>query len=1193
MKAAAGFGSEDGIKVWLNNKKILKRDVPGSLKDNRDSVELNLLKGKNYLLMKIYNRKGGCDFYFSLKNDPLAALWSKIEKEFPLECGWIKRDIPLNKHFTLFKNKNAILRPIKRLKKRLNIQEKEFKSKSDDNFSLYIKLCRIQENLKTFINIPKKAFSLAVNDLMKTFPNTFLHGKKYLKKIDEIEKRRDSLIKGGKGSEESINKIIAFKKKVLLSNPLINFDKLLFIKRKLDSPNLGLPQNWQGNCSLPRRGYDDRLMSLSLKKNKDDLKTIFKWKDQGFIGDLDLHWDAEKMLFSSIGKHKRWQIFQIKPDGTGLRQVTLGKSPDVDNYDACYLPDGRIIFGSTRCFQGIPCVGGRDAVANLFIMNKKGRAVRQLCFDQDHNWNPVVLNNGRVLYLRWEYSDTPHYFSRFLFHMNPDGTGQMEYYGSNSFWPNSLFFARPIPNHSSRFVGIVSGHHGAARMGELVLFDTAKGRKDADGTLYRIPEYNKKVEPIIRDKLVSKSWPKFLHPYPLSSKYFLVSCKPEPDSLWGIYLVDIFNNMLLLKEIPGYALLEPTPLVKRKMPPAIPDKVDLKKKDAVVYMSDIYKGEGLKGIPRGTVKKLRIYEFHYAYNKMGGHISVGIEGPWDVRRIMGTVQVYKDGSASFKVPANTPIAVQPLDKEGKAVQLMRSWFTAMPGETISCVGCHAKQNSSSPVRSTMASKKEPLKITPWYGPTRGFSFKREVQPVLDRSCVGCHDGTKAGPDLSRKMIKKMKKGKRNFTPSYVALHPYVRRPGPESDYNILKPMEFYADTSELVQMLKKGHHEVKLDKESWDRIITWIDLNLPDHGTWSEHKPIPQDFHQRRLEMRKQYANRPEDPEVIINEYNSSVDFVSPLPKKKNKKRIPVLKGWPFTEKQAKARQMNTKFSGRRLSVKMKIKLNNKNNINMVLVPSGKYVTGNGSIGVIKEPFYMSQYEITREEFSIFDPSHNNGYLNQRHKDHTTPGYPVNDPDFPVIRVSWEEAMAFCKWLSKKQGAQITLPLETQWEWACRAGTKSPFYYGDFDDDFSVYANLADESISLLAVKGVNPKPIKNPDAFQDFLPKEERFNDNEKIMTGVGKYKANAWGLFDLHGNVCEWTRSDYQSPFRDGLRRLSSGNGKKVIRGGSWRDRPKLADSSFRFGYKTFQKVYNVGFRVIMKPAHRKVDSSHSFKN
>ena len=146
-------------------------------------------------------------------------------------------------------------------------------------------------------------------------------------------------------------------------------------------------------------------------------------------------------------------------------------------------------------------MGGSDKVANLFIMDPDGTLVRQLTFDQDHDWCPTVLNNGRILYTRWEYSDTPHYFTRLLFTMNPDGTNQAAYYGSNSYWPNSTFYARPIPGHPTKVVGVISGHHGVPRMGELVVFDPALGRFEEQGVVQRIPGFGQKVEPIIRDRL--------------------------------------------------------------------------------------------------------------------------------------------------------------------------------------------------------------------------------------------------------------------------------------------------------------------------------------------------------------------------------------------------------------------------------------------------------------------------------------------------------------------------------------------------------------------------------------------------------------------------------------------------------------------------------------------------------------------
>jgi hypothetical protein len=439
-------------------------------------------------------------------------------------------------------------------------------------------------------------------------------------------------------------------------------------------------------------------------------------------------------------------------------------------------------------------------------------------------------------------------------------------------------------------VGIATGHH-VGRVGELVIFDPALGRMSTDGVVQRIPGYGKKVEPLIEDKLTLNSWPKYLHPWPLSDKYFIVSCKPRPYDLWGIYLVDVFDNVLLLKEVEDYALLEPIPLQKIKRPPVIAERIDLKRKDALVYLEDIYEGPGLKGVPRGTVKKLRLFTYHFAYHKIAGiNHRVGADGPWEPKRILGTVPVEKDGSAMFRVPANTPISIQPIDAKGKALQLMRSWMTAMPGEIVSCVGCHEKQNAGPPNFRTIASRRRPSEIEPWYGPARGFSFSREVQPVLDKYCISCHDGGKSEDgreiadlraDQGKLFAYKNGKPKANiiygvpreelvkkyggvFEPSYITLRSFVRVGGLESDLRLLAPGEFGAETTELVQMLMKGHHGVRLDAEAWERIATWIDLNAPCHGTWREVVGIEKTRkdHKRRLDLRKLYGAGVEDPEA-------------------------------------------------------------------------------------------------------------------------------------------------------------------------------------------------------------------------------------------------------------------------------------------------------------------------------------------
>lgn len=987
---------------------------------------------------------------------------------------------------------------------------------------------------------------------------------------------------------------------IVRSNPLLDFERLLVVRRSVASPRLGLPQNWQSNCVLPASGFDDQIAVLSPLSPAAPLTTLYRPSQPVFVGDVDLHFDAERLLFSSLGTHGRWQIFEIGTDGSGLRQVTPGEHADVNNYDACYLPDERIVFSSTASMAAVPCVNGSTRVANLYRMDADGRNIRQLCFDQEHNWCPTMLPNGRVLYLRWEYTDTPHSHDRVLFQMNPDGTGQMEYYGSNSYWPNSLFYARPIPGQPTQFVGIVGGHHGVPRMGELVLFDVARGRREADGAIQRIPGHGQPVEAIIADNLVDASWPKFLHPFPLNERYFLVAAQQTPQSLWGIYLVDVFDGMTLLREEPGYALLEPVPLRPTPRPPVIPDRVDLSSREGIVYLSDIYAGDGLAGVPRGAVKQLRVLSYHYLYPGMGGPQGViGMEGPWDIKRILGTVPVEADGSAVFRVPANTPISLQPLDEEGKALQLMRSWLTAMPGEVLSCVGCHESQSSGPPSKRTLASTRRPSEIAPWHGPPRGFNFAREVQPVLDRYCVGCHDGQVRPDGTAPADLRGLEKiagytskfhfgahDAGHFSTSYAELHRYVRRPGLESDYHLLTPLEYHADTTRLVQLLRKGHFGVQLDAEAWDRLITWIDLNAPYHGTWIEiaGEARVRPLAQRRRELLRQYAGLDVDFEAIYPPAGGPVTPVIPAPPPFAPAVAVRAAGWPFDAAEAQRRQTALGWTPQTVEV------GNEVSLELVAIPPGEFVMGDDAgydderprtVVRIERPFWIGRCEVTNEQFAQFDPSHDSRVESKHAMQFGVRGFYVNGPKQPVVRVSWEQATAFCQWLSAQTGRRFALPTEAQWEYACRAGAETPFSFGDRTADFSPHANMADLMLREVVCDPYNKAraPFANPGPYDDWIPKDERYSDGGFVSEDVGRWLPNAWGLCEMHGNVSEWTRSAYRPyPYdeHDGRNDAEPAE-PRVARGGSWRDCPADCRAACRFPYRSYQPVYNVGFRIV----------------
>jgi formylglycine-generating enzyme required for sulfatase activity len=1007
------------------------------------------------------------------------------------------------------------------------------------------------------------ALRMAVKDIGSCFPGRYPRGPEWLQKLDYLEANAQDV--SGTNLASLTAELAKLRRESLLANPLLDFDRMLVVKRKAD--RLALPQNWESNSTLPRGGLDNEITVLSGLRGKVELRPFYRPEGGKFVGDLAMHYDAKRFMFSSLGTNNRWAVFEMNVAGGTPSQLPLIPDGDVDNYTSCYLPDDSIIFSSTAPFIGVPCVRGSSHVANFYRYWPVTGKIRRLTFDQEHNWCPTVMADGRVLYLRWEYSDLPHYVARILFTMNPDGTNQREFYGSGSYWPNAFFYAKQMPGHPTQVAGIVGGHHGVPRMGELVIMDPSRGRFEADGVVQRIPGYGKKVEPVILDNLVDDSWPKFLHPVPLSDNYIITACKPTPASAWGIYLVDVFDNMVLVKEEPGYALLEPTPLQTTQRPPMIPDAVREGEKTARMQIADIYQGPGLQGVPRGTIKRLRLFTYNYSYQNIGGQVDrVGIDGPWDIKRIIGTVPVEADGSVSFEVPANLPISLQPLDGQGRAVALMRSWTTAMPGEIQSCVGCHEKQNSASVINgSGLAMRKPPAMIEPFYGPMRGFHFDREVQPVLDRHCIVCHDGQARSdgriiPDFRRGPLVFAGEKEVKFPPAYVALKSYVRTPTAENDMHLLLPYEFHASTTELVQRLEAGHHGVRLDAESWDRLNTWIDLNTPAWGTWEEmvgRARLGQQ-RERRRELTLRYAGTDDDTDAV---YPAPDWRPNPAPaiSQGPVAEKPLCEAWPFDANEARRRQQGTG------PATMSLDLGDGVSLALVRIPAGRFVAGGSGSSArtvqILRPFWMSACEIGNEQYARFNPRHDSRIEHGDFLQFSVQGRgrPLSDPKQPVCHVSWEEAQAFCRWLAERSGSKVCLPSGDAWEYACRAGAATPMGYGETDADFSRQANLADVNLR-------NPTGHRCP-VVPEWRPAVTNVNDGRWVSSPVGSYLPNSWGLFDMHGNVWEWT-TDLAG---DGVRRFA--------RGGSWYVRPQRATADTTVAYLPWQKVYDVGFRIMIE--------------
>ena len=1026
---------------------------------------------------------------------------------------------------------------------------------------------------------------------------------KYLPILTELEQQVKqgfgNIYSGDEAVLANAEKAVANKRAILLANPLLNGDKILTVRyqlgnrdRRAMAPELGTQSNnWSNQESARRKGFNADIVELSNLRDEVQIRTIYKPDNTSSIADLKLHWDGDRAMFTQTMSDNRWNVFEVKLNNGDCKKLIDNPEPDLEFYDGTYLPDGRIIANSNIGYQGVPCVNGSDPVGNMVLYTPQSKNLRRLTFDQDANWNPVIMNNGRVMYTRWEYTDLTHYYTRIVMNMNPDGTEQKALYGSGAMFPNSTFDVQPLPGYASAFVGIISGHHGVARSGRLILFDPAKARKGAAGMLQEIPHRNRPIVEEVKDRLVDGVWPQFIKPSPLNDTYFLVAAKLDKNDLWGIYLVDKFDNVTCLHKMEGEGYISPIAVRKTVTPPAIPDRVKLDDKQATVFIQDIYEGEGLKGIPRGTVKSLRLHAYEYAYvQTQSDHNWHGIQSGWDIKRMLGTVPVEEDGSVIFKIPANTPVSIQPLDKDGVAVQWMRSWLTGQPGEIVSCVGCHEDQNQIVIPKRVIASQKAPHALTPPEGGTRSFTFDLEVQPILDRACIACHTGEGKAFDL-----RGGKKDGKGYGTSYLNLHPYVHRQGGEGDMVVLYPYEYHPNTSELVRLLKKGHYNVQLTDAEWRKIYNWIDYNAPDKGYFNANvlKSFPYqgyDQIERRKQLTDKYAGGAGvDWKKEIADYAAQLknkgEIKPVMPKKVSpvKEKVLKVKGWPFAPDRVKEMLADEKETVKVLEIAPGVQMT------FVRIPAGEFVMGSyhGEPDTypttkvkIDKAFWMGELEVTNQQYNTIFPQHDSRYVDQQWKDHVVPGYPANKPEQPVIRVSYNDAMEYCKILSQKTGLNITLPTEAQWEWACRGGSDEDFWFGNLNADFGKKDNLADVTTNKFAVSGVDPQPM-SPESpwykYYTFLPKAANVDDGSLVQVGGKKYEANPFGLYCMHGNVAEWTRSDYVPyPYKENPKKVSE---YKVVRGGSYIERPKYSTAYSRKGFYPYQCVFNVGFRVIIE--------------
>jgi hypothetical protein len=531
----------------------------------------------------------------------------------------------------------------------------------------------------------------------------------------------------------------------------------------------------------------------------------------GSIRDPQVYYSGKKILFSyRPGGTDYFHLYEIDVDGGGLKQLTSGPYDDIE---PIYLPDGRIMFCSSRCRRWVPC--WYTQVAILHTCDGAGGNIQPISANIEHDNTPWLLPDGRVIYERWEYVDRSRVAFHHLWTFNPDGTGQMVYYGN--LHPGTLMIdAKPIPGSDDDVVAVFSPGHGRREHAGAITIVTPKLGPDEPSAARRVSK-----EENYRD------------PYPLSPDCFLVAQGGR------LLVMDGRGQTRQIYRVPaelakaGVECHEPRPLRDRPREPVIPARTDFAQATGRLILQDIYVGRRMEGVKRGEIKKLLVLEsLPKPINDSGKMPPMSFGGTYTLERILGTVPVEPDGSAYMELPALRSLLFVALDENNNSVKRMHSFLTVMPGETTSCVGCH-EQRQQAPAPSNAATlralQRPPSSIEPVANIPDIFDYPRDIQPILDKHCVACHD-------YDRRDGGVVLTGDRGpiFSHSYYILTArQLFSDGRDRLETNLPPRAIGTSASPLMKMLDGSHYDVRLTSQEQDMIRYWIESAAPYPGTYA------------------------------------------------------------------------------------------------------------------------------------------------------------------------------------------------------------------------------------------------------------------------------------------------------------------------------------------------------------------------
>lgn len=740
--------------------------------------------------------------------------------------------------------------------------------------------------------ISRRAKSIASEILRTADPGTRAMVDRQLAELDDIHRRAATQLEASPGELVGLRHLWLQARRaarpVVLANPAVDFDQLLFVKRYPAHSHRNITGSQYPWVHKPG---GDIYLQEGLDPDDTTRPVINGRLGPGHVHGVDLWWDAERVVFGYArqpawpppwdavegnhvfllrGQQEPTHIFEIRLDGSGLRQLT--DHPYWSDLEPTYCANGDVVFASGRSGRSSECgkFSADHTVINLYAVSPNGGHVRRLSDNKDIDRYPHSLDNGTIGYTRWEYQERHFYEVHAIWSVHPDGTMSDTVFNQHLKAPFGFRDTRSIPG-SSKLVSIAAGHHTFA-YGPVVVVDPHRGINDASAIGIVTPNSFPQEGPMAGDPGAEGGVPDrgglYQTPWALSETCFLVSYSHArvPSGTNGgdnangfaIYLIDAYGNKELVHRDPILSCAFPMPLRKRPRPPVLPNVTDPAEHYATCYVGNVY--QGLDGILPGTVKYIRIMQ-RVGWpldSKIGamrwisgsaGSKRLGVNA-WAPVRVVGTVPVQEDGSAYFKVPVDTAVYFQALDENHMEIRRMRSHVTFQPGEARGCLGCHETGAGTPADHWQVAAALERQPVTPMppdWGAAKLLGYEWLVQPILDRHCVRCHGAEEPDGGLDFTGTKAPDGYCQSFRTMFGAL-PSTKERGRIlvscsdrfSGASVSQPKEFGSHKSPLIRVLlddELHREEVRLDRREWIALVTWVDANAPYFDTFYNRRP--------------------------------------------------------------------------------------------------------------------------------------------------------------------------------------------------------------------------------------------------------------------------------------------------------------------------------------------------------------------